>query len=121
MGFFDEIVMVLVVTLVLSTIGMVNLQFWSFLFALFFSTAISTFIASRFARNQKTLGSQGRFSSYSTVYLFFMIGIVVSSVIGSWLASFLLERLDTSNFMTIPILSFVVSLFGYALVKSGLY
>jgi hypothetical protein len=121
MGFFDEIFAVVVVAVVLSFIGMISFPFWSFLFALLFSTAIATFIARRFAGGQKTLGSHGRYVKTSQVYLFFMIGIIVSSLIGSWVASFLVNILNQSDFVQIFSLSLITSILVYVLVKLGFY
>ena len=121
MGLINEIGMVLVVAVILSFIGMSYFLFWSFLFALFFSTAIATFIARRFAGGQKTMGSHGRYVKTSTVYLFFMVGIIISSIIGSEVASYLVEKLNQNDSLQIFLLSLIASFLMYALVKSGLY
>jgi hypothetical protein len=121
MGLIDETIMVLVVAVILSFIGMINFTFWSFLFALFFSTAIAIFIQRRFAGGQKTVGSHGRYVKTSTVYLFFMLGIIISSLGGSWVASSLVGIINQNDFMRIIPLSFIVSFLMYVLVKIGLY
>ncbi len=121
MGLIDEIFMVLLVAAVLSMIGVVSFSFWSFLFAFLFSWPIATLIARRFAAGQKTLGSNGRYVKTSRVYLFFMMGIVVSSYLGSYMASFVMGQLNVDNFMGILSLSFITAFFAYALMKIGYY
>lgn len=121
MALIDEIVMVILVSVILCIISIVSFSFWSFLFAFLFAFPISTIIASKFAKGQKTMGSHGRYEKTSIVYLYFMVGIVVSSFLGSFVAESLVEILNPDNFMSVFFLSFFTSFIAYVLMKIGLY
>jgi hypothetical protein len=78
-------------------------------------------IARKFAGGQKTMGSHGQYEKTSIVYLYFMVGIVISSYCGSWMASFLMEHLNSNNFMGISLLSILASVLAYFVMKLGFY
>jgi len=121
MGLVDEIIAVVAVAIILTFIGVINYTFWSFLFALLFSTVIATWIGKRFAGNQKTLGSNGRYVKTSNVYLFVVIGIIASSFAGSAIANYLTQIFNQSDFWQLFSLSFFVAFTVYAYVKFRLY
>jgi len=121
MGLMDEIVTVVIVAFVLTGIEMVSYSIWSFLFALLLSTVIATWIAKQFASNQKTIDSNGKFAKTSRVYVYVVMGIVISSIFGSFLTSYLVEILNQGDFGQIFGFSFAAALLVYVYVKARLY
>lgn len=121
MTIIHEIVTVFGASLMLYVIGIVDFSFWAFIFSFLFAFPISTLVAKKFASGQKTMGSHGRYEKTSIVYLYFMVGIVVSSYIGSMVAETLVQSIDPTNFTSLFSLSMVTSFFAYFLMKMGLY
>jgi len=121
MGLTNEVGAVIVVSFLLASISRYSFSLWSFLFAFVIACPISTFIASKFASGQKTMGSGGRYEKTWKVYLYFMVGIVVSGYLGSRVTDYLVETVNPNDFAQIFFFSLVASFLSYALVKAGLY
>jgi hypothetical protein len=121
MTLIQEVFTVALFGLTLSVIGVINVLFWSFLFSLFFAFTISSLISRRFASGQKTLGSNGRYVTTSRVYIFFMTGIIVSSIFGTITTENLIKIIDLSNWLMVFSFSFLIAFLGYFFVKSGAY
>ena len=117
----NPIISALFVGVALWSFGLVDFRLWSFMFSFIFAWPLATFIARRFARDGRTGDSEGRYVRTGYVYLWFVMGIIFASWMGSLISDGLIRNVNPSDSASLFLLSLTAAFLVYFQVRLRLY